>query len=150
MLMMQPRDATDRVERVEDGARWRAVSARDRSWDGRFVFAVRTTGVYCRPSCAARRPLRRNVSFFTGPDAAEAAGFRACRRCRPRETGAADTRAAMVAAACRLLAEDREQPRRLGALAKGGGVSPRHLLRPFKARLGATPGQYAGRRRVAG
>jgi AraC family transcriptional regulator of adaptative response/methylated-DNA-[protein]-cysteine methyltransferase len=149
MLMMQPRDAKDRVETVEDGARWRAVGARDRSWDGRFVFAVRTTGVYCRPSCPARRPLRRNVSFFTGPDAAEAAGFRACRRCRPRETGAADTRAAMVAAACRLLAEDRDQPWRLGALAKEVGVSPRHLLRTFKDALGVTPRQYADARRMA-
>ena len=149
MLMMQPRDAKDRVETVEDGARWRAVGARDRSWDGRFVFAVRTTGVYCRPSCPARRPLRRNVSFFTGPDPAEAAGFRACRRCRPRETGAADTRAAMVAAACRLLAEDRDQPWRLGALAKEVGVSPRHLLRTFKDALGVTPRQYADARRMA-
>src|SRR5260221_1518948 len=135
MLMMQPRDATDRVETVEDGARWRAVSAGDRGWDGRFVFAVRTTGVYGRPSCAARRPLRRNVSFFTGRDAAEAAGFRACRRCRPRETGAADTRAAMVAAACRLLAEDRDRPLRLGALAQEVGVRPRHLLRTVQDAL---------------
>ena len=149
MLMMQPRDATDRVETVEEGARWRAVSARDRSWDGRFVFAVRTTGVYCCPSCPARRPRRRNVSFFTGPGAAEAAGFRACLRCRPRETGAADSRSAVVAAACRLLAEDRDQPWRLGALAKEVGVSPRHLLRTFKDALGVTPRQYADARRMA-
>src|SRR5258708_4246750 len=143
MLMMQPRDATDRVETVEDGARWRAVTARARGWAGRFVFAVRTPGVSCRRSGAAGRPLRRNVSFFAGPDAAEAAGFRACRRCRPRETGAADPRAAMVAAACRLLREDRDQPRRLGALAKEGGVSPRHLLRTLQGAPGVTPRQYA-------
>jgi AraC family transcriptional regulator of adaptative response/methylated-DNA-[protein]-cysteine methyltransferase len=149
MLMMQPRSGSHGPESIEDGARWRALCARDRSWDGRFVFAVKTTGVYCRPSCAARRPLRKNVSFFTGPDAAEKAGFRACRRCRPRETGAADTRAAMVAAACRLLAEDRDQPWRLGALAKAVGVGPRHLLRIFKDALGVTPRQYAEARRMA-
>jgi len=149
MLMMQPRTDENGVETLEDGARWRALCARDRSWDGRFVFAVRTTGVYCRPSCPARRPLRRNVSFFTEPDAAERAGFRACLRCRPRETGASETRAAMVAAACRLLAEDRDQPWRLAALAKAVGVSPRHLLRTFKDALGVTPRQYADARRMA-
>ena len=149
MLMMQPRRDEPGVETLEDGARWRALCARDRSWDGRFVFAVKTTGVYCRPSCAARRPLRKNVSFFAGPDAAEKAGFRACRRCHPRETGAADTRAAMVASACRLLAEDRDRPWRLGALAKEVGVSPRHLLRTFKEALGVTPRQYAEARRMA-
>ena len=146
MLMMQPRRDEDGPETLEDGARWRALCARDRSWDGRFFFAVRTTGVYCRPSCPARRPLRRNVSFFTEPEAAEKAGFRACLRCRPRET---DTRAAMVAAACRLLAEDRDQPWRLEALAKAVGVSPRHLLRTFKDALGVTPRQYADARRMA-
>jgi AraC family transcriptional regulator of adaptative response/methylated-DNA-[protein]-cysteine methyltransferase len=146
MLMMQPRRDEDGPETLEDGARWRALCARDRSWDGRFFFAVRTTGVYCRPSCPARRPLRRNVSFFTEPAEAEKAGFRACRRCRPRET---DTRAAMVAAACRLLAEDRDQAWRLEALAKAVGVSPRHLLRTFKDALGVTPRQYADARRMA-
>jgi AraC family transcriptional regulator of adaptative response/methylated-DNA-[protein]-cysteine methyltransferase len=149
MLMMRPRDEKQRVETLEDGARWRALCARDRTWDGRFVFAVQTTGVYCRPSCPARRPLRKNVLFFTAPDAAERAGFRGCRRCRPRETGAADTRADMVAAACRLLAEDRDQPWRLDALAEAVGVSPRHLLRTFKDALGVTPRQYAEARRMA-
>jgi AraC family transcriptional regulator of adaptative response/methylated-DNA-[protein]-cysteine methyltransferase len=149
MLMTQPRSDDRAVDTLEDEARWRAVSARDRGGDGRFVFAVRTTGVYCRPSCPARRPLRRNVSFFGDPDAAEQAGFRACRRCRPRETGAADVRTAMVATTCRLLAEDRAQPWRLGALAREVGVSPRHLLRTFKDALGVTPRQYADARRMA-
>jgi AraC family transcriptional regulator of adaptative response/methylated-DNA-[protein]-cysteine methyltransferase len=89
------------------------------------------------------------VRFFAAPEAAEQAGFRSCRRCRPRETGAADTRAAMVAAACRLLAEDRGEPWRLDALATAVGVSPRHLLRTFKDALGVTPRQYADARRLA-
>ena len=146
---MHPRSEGNGPGSIQDGARWRALCARDRRWDGRFVFAVRTTGVYCRPSCPARRPLRKNVAFFAEPDAAEKAGFRACRRCRPRETGAGDPRAAMVAAACRLLAEERDQPWRLSALAKAVGVGPRHLLRTFKDALGVTPRQYAEARRMA-
>src|ERR687886_2248960 len=86
---------------MDDDARWQAVLARDRRCDGRFVFAVRTTGIYCRPSCPARRPRRDNVVFFDLPEAAEQAGFRSCRRCRPRETGATDPRAALVSRACR-------------------------------------------------
>jgi AraC family transcriptional regulator of adaptative response/methylated-DNA-[protein]-cysteine methyltransferase len=148
-MLMGATEGRGRVESVEDAARWRAVAARDRSWDGRFVFAVRTTGVYCRPSCPARRPHRRNVAFFARPEAAEQAGFRSCRRCRPRETGAADPRAAMVREACRLLAEDRGEPWRLADLARALAVSPRHLLRTFKGALGVTPRQYADARRLA-
>src|SRR5262252_1019043 len=85
---------------VSRDPRWDAVLARDSARDGEFVFAVSTTGVYCRPSCAARRPRRENVQFFEVPEAAEQAGFRSCRRCRPREIGAADPRAAMVRRAC--------------------------------------------------
>src|SRR5262245_30260265 len=99
MLMMRARDEQSPVESIEDAARWRAVVARDPGADGRFVFAVRTTGVYCRPSCAARRPHRHNVAFFATPDAAERAGFRACRRCRPRDVGARETQTAVVRAA---------------------------------------------------
>src|SRR5881628_1125553 len=75
---------------TSDAARWRAVLARDRRGDGRFVYAVRSTGVYCRPSCPSRRPRREVVSFFDAPADAERAGFRACRRCAPREALAAD------------------------------------------------------------
>jgi AraC family transcriptional regulator of adaptative response/methylated-DNA-[protein]-cysteine methyltransferase len=133
----------------EEAVRWRAVSARDARWDGRFVYAVQTTGVYCRPSCPARRPHRRNVAFFAAPAAAEAAGFRSCRRCHPREAGQGDTRARTVSEACRLLSEDRDVPLRLAALAEAVGVSPRHLLRTFKETLGVTPRQYAAARRLA-
>ncbi len=138
------------VEPIAEAARWRAVLDRDRRWDGRFVFAVRTTGIYCRPSCPARRPRRENVVFFALPEAAEEAGFRSCRRCRPRETGAADPRAAMVRRACRLLEDgDRAEPWRLPELAEAVGVSARHLLRTFKDALGVTPREYAEARRLA-
>src|SRR5262245_47185754 len=83
--------------------RWLAVMARDKSSDGRFYYSVSTTGVYCRPSCPARRPKRENVGFHASPDAAEAAGFRACKRCRPRSAGIDEQHAAMVAAACKLI-----------------------------------------------
>jgi AraC family transcriptional regulator of adaptative response/methylated-DNA-[protein]-cysteine methyltransferase len=148
MLMSEAREQ-GRADMALDAARWRAVAARDRSWDGRLVFAVRTTGIYCRPSCPARRPHRRNVAFFAVPEAAEQAGFRSCRRCRPRETGGGDARTAMVREACRLLALDREEAWRLEALAAAVGVRPRHLLRTFKDALGVTPRQYADARRLA-
>ena len=79
---------------------WQAVQRRDRSYNGRFWFSVRTTGVYCLPSCAARPPLRRNVDFHASPDAAEAAGFRACKRCKPRDWQADVGLSKPVAAAC--------------------------------------------------
>ena len=149
MSEARERGRSEAGEAGEDAARWRAVTARDRAWDGRFVFAVRTTGVYCRPSCAARRPHRRNVAFFATPAEAEQAGFRSCRRCRPLEVGLADARTKTVREACRLLTEDRDEPWRLGALAEAVGVSPRHLLRTFKDTLGVTPRQFAAARRLA-
>src|SRR5262245_4154844 len=148
MLMMKPQGRPEGAPLATEAERWRAVVERDPRLDGTFVFAVRTTGVYCRPSCAARRPRRENVAFFGGPDAAERAGFRACRRCRPREDQAA-RRTDLVRRACALLAADRGEPWRLPALARAVGVSPRHLLRTFKAALGVTPRQYADARRLA-
>ena len=85
---------------------WQAVCARDAARDGQFVFAVRSTGIYCRPSCPARRPLRGNVSFHADALSAEAAGFRPCRRCSPQGASPAEQLDALVAAACRLLAEE--------------------------------------------
>lgn len=126
--------------------RWRAVLDRDARWDGRFVFGVRTTGVYCRPSCPARRPLRTNVVFFDHPAAAEGARFRACRRCRP---GQADPRADLVRRACRRLDEPDVGPVALADLAAHVGTSPRSLVRAFREWLGVTPRQYAAARRMA-
>src|SRR5690606_10146839 len=108
-----------------DDPRWQAVQARDARADGSFVYAVRTTGVYCRPSCPARRARRANVSFHDTPALAEAAGFRACLRCRPREAPG-ERRAALVAMLCRALAAG---PLPLRALANLAGLSPFHTQR---------------------
>lgn len=124
-----------------DGARWGAVVARDRTQDGEFVFAVRTTGVYCKPSCASRRALRENVEFFADPVAAESAGFRACKRCDPRATDSAVDRTIAKARAY-LDAHVDEKPS-LGALSKAVGMSPSHLQRTFTREVGVSPRQYS-------
>jgi len=121
---------------------WRAVLARDSKHDGEFFFAVSTTGVYCRPSCAARRPRRENVQFFRTPQAAEQAGYRACLRCRPKAlTGNAESDG--VKAICRFIEQHLDEPLTLGRLAKEFHQSPFHLQRRFKAVLGITPREYA-------
>ncbi len=127
---------------------WQAVCARDAARDGQFVFAVRSTGIYCRPSCPARRPLRGNVSFHADAQSAEAAGFRPCRRCSPQGASPAEQLDALVAAACRLLAEE-EKPPSLAQLAARIGLSASHLARAFKARTGLTPKAWADARRRA-
>jgi AraC family transcriptional regulator of adaptative response/methylated-DNA-[protein]-cysteine methyltransferase len=132
--------ATERRD-TGDEARWRLVAARDARADGTFVFAVRTTGVYCRPSCPARRPLRARVAFFATPEAAEAGGFRACRRCHPRAAEA--PRAAWVRRIARLIEQSPEQPPSLARLAAAAGVGPHHLQRAFKHATGLSPRQYA-------
>jgi len=126
--------------------RWRAVMARDARYDGRFVYAVRSTGVFCRPSCASRRPRRDRVTFFPSALAAEQGGFRACRRCRPA-AAAADPRVALVRRACAALGA---APARvsLPALARSAGSTPARLRRAFVALLGVTPRQYAEARRA--
>ena len=118
--------------------RWHAVLARDRRFDGAFVYAVRSTGIYCRPSCASRRPRRTQVTFFPIPEAAEREGFRACRRCHPADANGRDPAVALVREACRAIA---------------GGARPRgdsrRLARAFKRVLGITPRAYAEARRVS-
>src|ERR1017187_82863 len=123
-----------------DDQRWQAVQQRDVNADGQFVFAVRSTGIYCRPSCPARRPARHQVVFFPSCDAAEQHGFRACRRCHPREVSA---HATMVTRVCRLIEADLEEPLSLAALGDKVGVSPFHLQRIFKRALGVSPRAYA-------
>src|SRR5579863_570345 len=122
--------------------RWDAVVARDARKDGQFVFAVSSTGVYCRPSCAARRPRRENVQFFTRPEAAEQAGFRACLRCRPKSaSGKREVDA--VKTICRFIEQHLDEPLTLDRLGKEFHQSPFHLQRRFKAALGVTPREYA-------
>jgi AraC family transcriptional regulator of adaptative response/methylated-DNA-[protein]-cysteine methyltransferase len=125
---------------LSEDARYDAFARRDRSLRDAFVMAVKTTGVYCRAGCAARTPLRRNVEFFDTVEEARAAGFRACKRCRPDEAGS--PHAAMIARACRTLEEAETAPG-LEALAAEARLSPFHFHRLFKAETGVTPAQYA-------
>src|SRR5262245_17176833 len=127
---------------------WNAVLSRDNSRDGTFVFAVRSTGIYCRPSCPARRPRREQVSFFAVPEAAEQAGFRACRRCHPRRTRASDPRIELVRQICHAIDEHDEEPQTLRTLSAETGAGAHHLQRTFKEIMGITPRQYAESRRL--
>jgi AraC family transcriptional regulator of adaptative response/methylated-DNA-[protein]-cysteine methyltransferase len=126
----------------EDDIRWQAVLAKDKGADGQFFYSVRTTGVYCRPSCGARPARRENVAFHGSCDAAEAAGFRACKRCRPREASQSERDAAIVARACDLI-EKADAPPRLATLAAAVGLSAFHFHRVFKTATGLTPKAYA-------
>lgn len=125
-----------------DDAQWSAVEARDAGSDGAFVYGVATTGIYCRPSCPSRRPARRNVSFYGSAAAAEKAGFRACRRCKPDGDAPAAAHARVITSACRALEQADEQPS-LAALARDAGMSPRHFHRLFRELTGVTPKAYA-------
>ncbi len=136
---------TPRLFARED-ERWDAVRQRDHAADGAFFYSVRTTGVYCRPSCAARLPRRENVRFHRTSAEAEQAGFRPCKRCRPNELAQSERRAAMVAEACRLI-EDADEMPSLDALARTIGMSRFHFHRVFKAMTGLTPKAYADAQR---
>jgi AraC family transcriptional regulator of adaptative response/methylated-DNA-[protein]-cysteine methyltransferase len=122
--------------------RWAAVQARDRRADGRFLYSVRSTGVYCRPSCGARRARPENVAFHATAAEAERAGFRPCKRCKPDQPSLTEQHATMVTAACRSI-EQAETTPTLEQLARPSGLSPFHFHRVFKAIAGVTPKQYA-------
>jgi AraC family transcriptional regulator of adaptative response/methylated-DNA-[protein]-cysteine methyltransferase len=125
------------------------VLSRDGSSDGKFVFAVSSTGVYCRPSCPSRRPRRENVTFFSGPQEAETAGFRACLRCRPKAI-ARNPRQQLVKAMCRYIEQNLDEPLTLATLSTEFGRSTFHLQRIFKAVLGITPKEYSDSCRMRG
>ncbi len=125
-----------------DALRWQAVVERDGARDGEFVFAVSSTGIFCRPSCAARRPRRENVQFFLTPEQAEHAGYRACLRCKPKSANT-HTEADAVKAICRFIELHLDEPLTLDRLGKQFQQSPFHLQRRFKAVLGITPREYA-------
>jgi AraC family transcriptional regulator of adaptative response/methylated-DNA-[protein]-cysteine methyltransferase len=134
----------DALASIDDGEAWAAVMRRDRSADGRFVTGVLSTGIYCRPSCAARHPKRENVRFFASGAEAAAAGLRACLRCRPEEV---TREAAALATAVRLI-EGAEEVLPLERLAAAAGYSPFHFHRLFKRATGVTPAEYARGRRA--
>jgi AraC family transcriptional regulator of adaptative response/methylated-DNA-[protein]-cysteine methyltransferase len=132
------------------GRQWQQVLERDASADGQFVYAVKSTRIYCRPSCPSRRPTRKNVSFFPSAAAAEQAGFRACKRCEPDlATPRADPQAAVIAAATEYLTEHASERTRLDDLAKATGVGRLTILRGFRRVLGVSPGEFAKAQRVA-
>lgn len=124
---------------IDPETAWAAFSARDRSFDGQFVGAVKTTGIYCKPSCPARHPLKQNVEYFADADGARAAGYRACLRCRPDEVGR-DRQA--VAKAVEIIETGQEMPA-LDTLAAHVGYAPHHFHRLFKRDTGVTPAAYA-------
>jgi AraC family transcriptional regulator of adaptative response/methylated-DNA-[protein]-cysteine methyltransferase len=126
---------------------WDAVAARDRSMDGAFYYAVLSTGVYCRPSCPSKRPRRENVVFFRAREAAERAGFRPCKRCKP-DAAAADANAELVEKVCRHIDAHPGEPVTLEALGRALGMSPFYLQRTFKALTGITPRAYSDSRRL--
>lgn len=131
--------AASEMSRTE--SQYEAVRTRDARAEGRFVYSVATTGVYCRPTCPARPALRENLAFHATPDDAERAGYRACKRCKPRELPQAERHAQVVEAARAALASA-DAPIALAELAKRAGLSPHHLHRMFKKHTGMTPGAY--------
>jgi AraC family transcriptional regulator, regulatory protein of adaptative response / methylated-DNA-[protein]-cysteine methyltransferase len=142
LKLTQPVELTPDPMKNSNESRWQAILARDADQDGKFVFGVSSTGVYCRPSCPARRPRRENVRFFLAPAAAEKAGYRACLRCRPQAIGG-HPRADMVKAICRYIEQHLDETISLARLGKVFDQSPFHLQRTFKSVLGITPRAYA-------
>src|SRR5438105_4807193 len=141
-LLMRANETPRKSSLLDDDACWKTVKRRDRAADGTFFYSVRTTGVYCRPSCAARLPRRENVTFHATCAEAERAGCRPCKRCRPNAPALAEVHATVVARACRLI-EQAEEPPTLDELAQAAGMSRFHFHRVFKAVTGVTPKAYA-------
>lgn len=123
---------------IDADAAWAAFERRDRSWDGRVIGAVRTTGIYCKPSCPARRPKREHVEFFLDGESARAAGYRSCMRCKPDEVG----REALAVTKAVKLIEKTEEAISLSELAEAVGYAPHHFQRVFTRALGVSPAGY--------
>jgi AraC family transcriptional regulator of adaptative response/methylated-DNA-[protein]-cysteine methyltransferase len=146
--MEQDRKINQELRAIEPEVYWEAVRARDARFDGLFVYAVRSTGVYCKPSCPSRRPRREQVSFFAACEEAEAGGFRACRRCLPREPSTPDPSVEMVLRVCSLIEAREGEAVPLEELGREVGASPHHVQRTFKRVTGITPRQYAAALRL--
>ena len=129
---------------------WNAVLRKDRTHDGRFLFGVVTTGIYCRPSCGSRTPLRRNVRFYASAGEAERDGLRPCRRCRPAEAAGPDAAGDRIRALCDYIRGHSQEPLTLDDLSRRAGLSRFHLQRSFKSMVGVTPRQFAEACRLEG
>jgi AraC family transcriptional regulator of adaptative response/methylated-DNA-[protein]-cysteine methyltransferase len=149
MTMPSPSAATAKIPSVFAGKAWQQVLARDPSADGQFFYAVKTTRIFCRPSCPSRRPERKNVTFFPTAAHARAAGYRACLRCEPESAAPrADPQSAAIAAAASYLTQHATERTRLKDLSAATGVAPLTILRGFKRVLGVTPREFAKAQRV--
>ncbi len=140
--------AKGRGELRRENEYWKAVMERNREYDGKFVFAVRTTGVFCRPSCSARHPRRENVRFFSSPAEAKEAKFRACQRCRPDEPNGDEPHLDLMRQVCDYLSQAQDKIPTLEELGQQFNLSPFHLQRTFKRFVGVTPHQYAMEKRA--
>lgn len=147
-MNMKTKQIPDRADLVLQDPRWAQLASRDRRADGAFFYSVSSTGVYCRPSCGARTPRPENVQFYATTAEAEAAGYRACKRCRPNELNPASEVAARIAKACRLIENSQTAPS-LQSLAGLAGMSRFHFHRTFKSITGITPAEYASAHRAA-
>ncbi len=128
---------------MNEELQWQAIQAQDASLDGQFVYGVITTGVYCRPSCNSRKPLRKNIRFYASPAAAEHDGLRACKRCRPNSLSAHAAIAQRMNELCRYIEVHADETLSLNELGRQAHMSPQHLQRRFKTLIGVTPKQYA-------
>ncbi len=150
MTMSANNNAKVAVPSLFPGKAWQQVLERDGRADGQFFYAVKSTKIYCKPSCPSRRPTRKNVTFFPTTNAAQAAGYRACLRCEPdRVTPKADPQAQAIAAVTTYLEEHKGEKTRLKDLAKATGVGKFTILRGFKRVLGVSPGEYGRAQRIA-
>ncbi len=140
-------EPADPIAPIENDARWNALAARDREADETFYYSVKSTGVYCRPSCGARLPNPKNVGFHKTREDAERAGFRPCKRCKPGEPSLEERHAATVADVCRAIEGSESMPS-LATLAKRAGLSLHHFHRVFKAVTGLTPREYGAAHRA--
>ena len=140
-------NSNSRATRLVDDEKWDAVVARDGRHDGRFVFAVRSTGIYCKPSCPAKHARREHIVFLSNPDEAERSGFRPCKRCRPREVQSSRTK--LVDNICKFIDANLDRKLTLSRIGSHVAVSPYYLQRTFKQILGISPRQYVEARRLA-
>jgi AraC family transcriptional regulator of adaptative response/methylated-DNA-[protein]-cysteine methyltransferase len=148
IIMHRDQALADELQTIDEETRWRAVETRDASFNGIVFYGVRSTGIYCKPSCPSRRPGRAQVSFFSSQAEAEAAGFRPCFRCRPQSADARDAQTVLAERACRLIDAREEGIPSLTELGAELGISPHHLQRTFKKVVGVSPRQYAVAQRV--